>query len=117
MNACILRRSSSGMVHQALVVLADFVKLSGATLSGGGVAVYIIHYFGRGVISLMSTRSVRFGGRVSKLRTASFVAASARSLPRMFVCELILFRVVRRPAIFLLSRRSTTLSSRVVRWW
>ncbi len=43
------------MVHQALVVPVGFVKVSGATLSGGGVAVYIIQYGGRGAISPIST--------------------------------------------------------------
>ncbi len=46
------------MVHHALVVLAGFVRVSGATLSGGGVAVYIIEYCERGAISPMSTQSV-----------------------------------------------------------
>ena len=61
-------------------MLADIVRVSGATLSGGGVGVYIIQYGGRGAISPMSIHSVWFGGRVSKLRTAGIAAASARSL-------------------------------------
>ena len=117
MNACIWKRFFSGMVHHALVVLAGFVRVPGATLKGGGEAVYIIQYCGRGAISPMSTRSVSFGGRVSKLRTAILAAASTRSFPRMIVCALILCRVVRRPAIALVSRRSMILSSRVAWWW
>ncbi len=46
------------MVHQALGVLAVFFFVSGATLSGGGVVVYIIKNCGRGAISPMSTRKV-----------------------------------------------------------
>ena len=62
------------MVHQALVVLAGFVRVTGATLSGGGVAVYIIQYCGRGAISkrLIRRESVeiayrQLGGRVSEV--------------------------------------------------
>jgi hypothetical protein len=105
------------MVHHALMVLAGVVRVSGATRGGGGVAVYIIQYRGRGAISPMSTRNVWSGGSESKLRTANLAAASARSLPRMFVCALILWSVVVRPASLLFSRSYVMLSRRVVWWW
>ena len=57
-NACIWRRSSYGMAHNVLVVLAGFVMVPGATLSGGGLDVYIIQHCGRGAISPMFIRSV-----------------------------------------------------------
>ncbi len=70
------------MVHHALMVLAGVVRVSGATRSGGGVAVYIIQYCGRGAVSAVSVgvhpqRLIRresvevayrqLGGRVSKI--------------------------------------------------
>ncbi len=59
-----------------------------------GLAVYMIHNGGRGVIAPISTLVVRSSGRVSKFVTASLAVASARSLPRTCVCALIFQRDV-----------------------
>ena len=83
------------MVHHALVLVAGIWQVVGEIPKLGGVTVYMTQYCGRGATSPMSTRIVACVGRVSKLRTAILAAASARSLPRMLVCALILCRFVR----------------------
>ena len=57
-NACIRRRSGSGIDHQGLGLVAGIVWGVGATPSTGGVAVYMIQYSGRGAFSPISTRKV-----------------------------------------------------------
>ncbi len=104
----------SGIDHQALRLVAGIVWEVGAIPSTGGVAVYMIQYSGRGAFSPMSTRRVWCDGSLSKLRTASLAAASARSFPRMCVCALILWRVVLLPDLVLSSRRFIMPSSRVL---
>ena len=83
------------MFHQVLGLKAGFIRVAGATSSGGGAVVYITHNCGRGAISHVSTRVFVYGGRVSKLRTASLAGASARSFPHILVCALILCRAMR----------------------
>ena len=90
---------------------------AGVIVKMGGLDVYMTQYFGRGAISLISTRVVWAGGRVSKLRTASFAAASARSFPRMLVCPRILCRVFRKPSDALAFSSSVMLCKRSMWWW
>jgi hypothetical protein len=116
-KACIWRRSSSGMVHHALVGVGRTCWFPRLSAGAGGWGVYITQCCGRGALSPMSTRMHWCGGRFSKLVTASLAAASARSLPRMLVWALILCRAVWCPASFLVSRRSVMLSRRIEWWW
>jgi len=85
-NAGICRRSASRMVHHGRWVEGQLLKVAGEIVKVGGLAVNITQCLGRGAFSPTSTRIVWAYGRVSKLRTASFAAASARSFPRMRVC-------------------------------
>jgi len=78
-------------------VVGHLFGVTGVVVKMGGSDVYITQCLGRGTISPTSTWVVCASGRVSKLRTASFAAASTRSLPLMWECPRIVCRVVRKP--------------------
>ena len=89
MKACICRRPASGMVLQGLRSVARLVIVLRAGSDLGGVTVYITQNDGRGDIFPMSNRIVCADGGVSKFRTASLAAASARLFPWIFACAFI----------------------------
>jgi hypothetical protein len=69
------------------------------------------------IVSSTTILNVCDGRSVSKCVPASLAAASARSLPRILVWTLILWRVLRRLATLLASRRSVMLPRRSLWWW
>ena len=85
MKAYMQSLSSSGMVHHGGRRVACLGPVESAGGGVVGLAVYMTQKGGRGAVAPMSTRIVCAGGSLSKSVTASFAAASARSLPRMFV--------------------------------
>jgi len=94
-KTCICRRSASGMVHQGRRRVPRLVPIERAGSVTVGFAVCMTECIGREAISPTSTRIVCVGGSVSKFQSASLAAAPAMSSPRMFVCALILCRVMR----------------------
>ena len=85
MKTCIWRRSSSGIVYHGgkRVACRGLVAWAGGGVCG--LVVYMTQNGGRGAIAPTSSRRVCSDGTVSKSVTASLAAASARSLPRMWV--------------------------------
>jgi hypothetical protein len=64
-NACIWRRSASGIVHhggRSIASLGTVARVGGGVV---GLAVYMTQNGGRGVMYLISTRRVFSLGRVS----------------------------------------------------
>ncbi len=93
-NACIWRRSASGIVRQGgrrVACLGPVARVGGGVV---GLAVYITQNGGRGAMDPTSTRKVDSSGRVPKFVTASLAALSARSFPLMWVCALIFIKTV-----------------------
>ncbi len=93
-NACIWRRSASGIIYQGgrrVACLGPVARVGGGI---AGLAVYITQNGDRGAMDPTSTRKVFSPGRVSKSVSASLVALSARLFPRMWVCALIFLKTV-----------------------
>ncbi len=67
----------------------------------GGVSVYITQNSGRSAYLPMVTVTFWCSGMSPKAVTTRLAASSARSLPSMFVCPLILWSLVGRPSIIL----------------
>ena len=103
-------RPTSEMLHHERRRVAQLVPVYRAGCGGGGLAEYMTQWIGRGDVSPISTRRVCGGGSVSKCVTASMAAASARSFARILVWALVMWRVVRRPANRLVSRKLVVLS-------
>ena len=93
-KACICKRYASEIVHHGGRRVACLGHVARAGVGVGGLAVYMTQNGGLGAIALISTLIVWSRGRVSKVVTTSLAVASARSLPRMCVCALIVRRVV-----------------------
>ena len=85
MKACICKRSPSGIDHHGWRCVATRVSGPKGVGGGGGLTVYMTQCGGRGATSPTSTFSFCDSGRESYCVTAILAAASARSLPRMFV--------------------------------
>ena len=69
--------------------------------------MYIIQYVGRSACRPMVTVSLWCSGMSSQLDTNLLVATSAKSLPLMFVCPLILCSIVVSPSLAMYRRDST----------
>jgi hypothetical protein len=93
------------------------VHVNRVGVGDGGFAVYMTEWDGRGAVSPMGTRSVCVVDNDLKSLSINFAAKSARSLPRMFVCDLILCKVVLRPIGLLVSMSSAMLSRSRSWWW
>jgi len=115
-KAYIYMRSASGIVPQGRRKVTWLMPIERAGMVIGGFAEYMSQCDGHGIFFPMSTCNVCAGGSVSKYATASLATASTRSLPRMFVWALILYRVVRKPVHLLALRRLVMLLRRSI-WW
>ena len=116
-KACICKRYASGNVHHGGRRVACLGSVATVGVGVEGLVVYMTQNGGRGAIAPISTLSVWSWGRVSKSVTASLVVASAKSLPRMFVCALIFQRVVEKPLSRRFSRRCEMLCRSSMWWW
>ena len=96
--------------------VAQVVPMDWAGTGDDSLDVYTTEWVGRGVVPPISTRNVCDGGSVSNCVTASLAAASARSLPRILVWALMLWRDLRKPADRLVSIRSVMLPIKSL-WW
>ncbi len=93
-NACICRRSASGMVHHGGRRVEFLDPVASAGVGVVGLSVYRTHNAGWGGVAPIFTRRVCSSGSLSKSVTASLAAAFARSLPLVCVCALIFLRGV-----------------------
>ncbi len=108
--------SSSEMVHQGWRSAAESGPMANRMGGVGGVLVYITHYGGRSACRPMVTVSFWFSGMPSQSATTLLAAASARSLPLMFVCPRILCIIVGSPSSVLYRRESTIAVMSDLRW-
>ncbi len=108
MKACMHSLSSSGMVHQGWRSVAESGPV--ANWMGGvcGVLVYITQYGGRSACRPIVTMSFWLAGMPFQSAMTLLAAASAWSLPLMFVCPRILCSIVGSPSSALYRRESTT---------
>ena len=116
MKACMHSLSSSGMVHQGWRIVAESGHVANRMGGVGGVLVYITQYGGRSACRPIVTLSFWLAGMPSQSATTLLAAASARSLPLMFVCPLPLRNVVGSPSSDLY-RRSSTIAAMSGLWW
>ncbi len=107
MNACMHSLSFSGMVHQGWRSVAESGPVPSCVVGVLGVLVYITQCGGRIAWRPMVRVSFSLLGMSSQAATTLLAAASARSLPLMFVCPLILRNVVGSPSSALYMRSST----------
>ena len=116
MKACMHSLSFSGMVHQGWRSVAERGPV--ANWMGGVrvVLVYMTQYGGRSACRSMVRVSFSLSGMSSHAATTLLAAASARSLPLMFVCPLTLRNVVGSPSSNL-DRRSSTIAAISGLWW
>ncbi len=91
MKACMHNLSSCGMVHQGERSVAECGPVANRMEGAGGLLVYITEYVGR---SAWQPNVMEFSVMYSKAKTTFFAVASAKSLPLMFVCPLILRIIV-----------------------
>ncbi len=108
----IWKMSASSIVRQDRRRVARLALVDRVGVGASGFAVYMIQCLGRGAVSSTCTRNIYVVGNESKPMTASFAAAFAKSLPRMFMCAMIFCRVMRRPIVLLGSWRSVMLPIR-----
>jgi len=106
-NAYMHSLSSSGMVHQGCRSVAESGPVATRMGGAGGVLVYIIQYVGLSAYQPMVTVSFWCSRMSSQLETTFLAAASAKSLPPMFVCPLVLCYIVVSPSSTLYRREST----------
>ena len=99
-KACVHSLSFSGIVHQIGRSVAECGPVAREMGGVGGLSVYIHQYSGRS--ARLSMVTVNFGcpGISSKDVTTHLAAVSARSLPLMFVCPLIVCSIVGSPCLF-----------------
>ncbi len=100
------------MVHHGCLSVAESGPVANWMGGEGGGLVYIIYYVGRSACRPMVTVSFGCSGMSSQLETTFLAAASARSLPLMFVCRLILCSIVVSPSSALYRRESTIAAMR-----
>ncbi len=81
-----------------------------------GVLVYITQYGGRSACRPMITASFRYSGMPSQSATTLLAAASARSLPLMYMCPRILCSIVGSPSSALYRSESTIVAMSGL-WW
>ena len=108
MKAYMQSISSSGMVHHGCLSVAESGRVANWMGDEGGV--YIIQYVGRSACRPMVTVSFCCLGMSSQLETTFFAAESARLLPLMFVCPLIVCSIVVSPNSAM-SRRESTIAT------
>ena len=116
MKACMHSLSSSGMVHHSWRSVAESGHVANRMEDVGGVLVYITQYGGRSACRPMVTVSFWFLGMPSQSATFLLAAASARSLPLMFVCPRILCSIVGSPSSAMY-RRESTIAVMSGLWW
>ncbi len=93
--------SFSGIVHHgghSVAVCGPVAKEMGGV---GGLSVYITQNSSRSAYLPMMTVTFWCSGMSPKAVTTRLAASSARSLPFMFVCPLILWSLVGRPSLIL----------------
>ncbi len=116
MKACMHSLSSSGMVHQGWCSVAESGPAANRMGGVGGVLVYITQYGGRSACRPMVTARGQVLGMPFQSATTLLAAASAKSLPLMFVCPRILSSVVGSPSSDLYRRESTIAVMSGLRW-
>ena len=116
MKACMHSLSSSGMVHQGWRSVVESGLVANRMGGVSGVFVYITQYGGRSAYRAIVTVSFLFLGMPSLSATTLLAAASARSLPLMFVCPRILCSIVGSPSSALY-RRESTIADISGLWW
>ena len=100
-KACMHSLSFSGIVHQGGHSVAECGLVAREMGGVGGLSVYITQNSGRSAYLPMVTVTFYFSGMSSNDVTTRLAASSARSLPFMFVCLLILWSLVGRPSLIL----------------
>ncbi len=98
---------SPGMVHQGWRSVAERGHVDSCGWGMEEFLVYMTQYGGRSACRPMVTVSFCCSGMSSQAATTLFAATSARSLPLIFVCPLILCRDVGSPSLALYKRMST----------
>ena len=116
MKACMHSLSSSGMVHQGWRSVAESGPVASCMGGMSGVFVYMTQYGGRSACRPIVTVSFWLAGMPFQSATTLLAAASARSLPLMFVCPRILCSIVGSPSSALY-RRMSTIAVMSGLWW
>ncbi len=116
MKACMHSLSSSVMVHKGWRSVVESGLVANRMGGMGGVLVDITHYGGRSACRPMVTASFWFSGMPNQSVTTLLAAASARSLPLMFVCPRILCSIMGSPSSALY-RGESTIAAMSGLWW
>ena len=106
-----------GIVHHGGRSVAECGPVAREIGGVGGLLVYITQNFGRSACLPMVTVSFWLSEMSSNDVTTRLAAASARSLPFISVCPLILFSVVGRPRLILYRNKSTMAVISGLWWW
>ena len=109
--------SFSGMVHHGWRSVAERGPVANWMGGVSGVLVYMTQYGGRSACLPIVTVSCWLAGMLFQSATTLLAAASARSLPLMFVCPRILCKVVGSPSSALYRRMSTIAVMSGLWWW
>ena len=116
-KACMHSLSFYVIVHQGGRSVAECGPV--AKVIGGvvGLSMYITHNSGRSAYLPMVTVSFWCSGRSSNDVTTRLAEVSARSLPLMFVCPLILCSIVGTPILILYCSEVTMAVVSGLWWW
>ena len=93
--------SYSGIVHHSGRSVAECGPVAREMGDVGGLSVYITQHSGLSAYLPIVTVTFWWSGMSLNVVTTRLAAASARSLPLMFACPLILCSIVRRPNFIL----------------
>jgi hypothetical protein len=116
MNACMHSLPFSGMVHQGRRSVVESGHVANWMGGAGDVLVYITQYGGRSACRPIVMVSFWCSGMSSHAETTLLAAASARSLPLMFACPLILCSIVVNPKLALYKREPTIAAMSGLGW-
>ena len=117
MNACMHNLSFSGIVHRGGRSVAECEPVARKMGGVGGLLMYITQNYGRSACLLMVTVRFWCSGTSSNDVTTRLAAASARSLPFICVCPLILCSIVGSPSLILYWSDFTMAVISGLWWW